>query len=659
MSAIDQINANGQDYDIMSPEVVSDYVEKIGTICKNPNGYTKGSLFLARDAQDVERMYKTTANISGGQTITVGTNCTPKKLGDLFNDVDTEVGNVKQALSNYQNYYGSKNILSFARLATVNPFVQNNITYTFHEDTGIINIVSNGTSSGLTSPYVYLPTFDKNTDVIVSVEGIDSTKNDYLVYDYIAETTLINGTTEQTVTIPANHTVGISVRSFSGKTFNEIVKPMIRVCGDNTFVPYVPTNAQLLSYKDNGILGAKNLLPNDIVTQTINGVTFTKNSDGSISCSGTASAAITLYVSRNNTELESGNYILSGCPSGGGYGTSYAIGAAANNAFVNLGRDEGNGINFTYNKSTQNDISIYLWVKSGQDMNGKVFYPMIRLASDTDPTYQPYAKTNTELTKDDSGLIANAFANGAVNLGNNIATSQTITTGGANLTFVVNSNKEVTVNGTTGTALITLKVIDDFTGLSKVKLSGCPSGGNATTYGLQIYDVTSGTYGNSDYGDGVVATLDPTHTYEVILFVRTNQTISSKVFKPMITVADMPNSDYNHYVPYAMSNKELTEKVDGNDYEFFYNGAYFHIIKYGDYYHCFSNSNFGSEPSLDAWTTIGSVPNPTNRDFHGVLITNSGVILKVRVKANGDVQLYKVSGTFGSNLYIQCSCVLA
>ena len=99
MSAIDIVNANGQDYDIMSPEVVSDYVEKLGTICKNPNGYTRGSLFLARDAQGVERMYKATANISSNQTITVDTNCTHKKLGDLFNDVDSEVGNVKQALS--------------------------------------------------------------------------------------------------------------------------------------------------------------------------------------------------------------------------------------------------------------------------------------------------------------------------------------------------------------------------------------------------------------------------------------------------------------------------------------------------------------------------------------------------------------------------------
>jgi hypothetical protein len=37
--------------------------------------------------------------------------------------------------------------------------------------------------------------------------------------------------------------------------------------------------------------------------------------------------------------------------------------------------------------------------------------------------------------------------------------------------------------------------------------------------------------------------------------------MTGKTFKPMITLADVPNSDYAHYVPYAKSNKELTEDV--------------------------------------------------------------------------------------------------
>lgn len=135
-----------------------------------------------------------------------------------------------------------------------------------------------------------------------------------------------------------------------------------------------------------------------------------------------------------------------------------------------------------------------------------------------------------------------------------------------------------------------------------------------------------------------------------------NGTDLNETFYPMIRLVSDSDKTYQ---PYAMTNRELTEKVDGVDYEMQYNGAYFHVIKYGDYYHCYSNSNFTSIPSIDDWTTIGSVPNSTNRDFCGILLMNSGVILKVRVKADGNVQIYKVSGTFGSNLYIQCSCVLA
>lgn len=409
MSALDTINANGQDYDIMSPEVVSDYVEKIGTICKNPNGYTKGSLFLARDAQNVERMYKATSAIASNQTITSGTNCTVKKLGDLFNDVDSDVSQLKQALSDEQNIYGAKNILDFSKLAVVNPFVQNKITYTFHQDTGIINIVSDGTSTGSVSPYCYLPIYSENTDVIVSVEGIDSSKNDYLVYDYTASTTLIYGTTEKTTTLPANHLVGITIRSYNNKTYNETIKLMVRRCGDSTFVPF--------------------------------------------------------------------------------------------------------------------------------------------------------AKGNIELTKDDSGLTANAFENGAVNELNHVLTSQVVTSNGANLTVVVDSEKTVTISGTTGTAVVQLILADNYhLSAGKYHYSGCPSGGGATSYymGWRKNGVWQSM---SDLGSGADLTgIASTDALQFLIVIPSGVTISTPVkFKPMITVADMPNSDYNHYVPYRMSNGELTE----------------------------------------------------------------------------------------------------
>ena len=110
MSGINNIQAEGQIYDILAPEIVNDYVEKLGKTCINPNGYTKGSLILATDGSNVQRLYKTTSNISSNQVISEGGNVELKKLEDLFDDledalnseiddIDTELGNVKNALS--------------------------------------------------------------------------------------------------------------------------------------------------------------------------------------------------------------------------------------------------------------------------------------------------------------------------------------------------------------------------------------------------------------------------------------------------------------------------------------------------------------------------------------------------------------------------------
>ena len=110
MNGINNIQAEGQIYDILAPEVVNEYVEKLGKPCVNPNGYTKGSLILATDGSNVQRLYKVTQNISSNQNIVEGGNVVNKKLEDLFDDledalnseiddIDTELGNVKNALS--------------------------------------------------------------------------------------------------------------------------------------------------------------------------------------------------------------------------------------------------------------------------------------------------------------------------------------------------------------------------------------------------------------------------------------------------------------------------------------------------------------------------------------------------------------------------------
>lgn len=159
-----------------------------------------------------------------------------------------------------------------------------------------------------------------------------------------------------------------------------------------------------------GDSGVKNVLPVIATTQEKTGITFTVNADGSITVDGTAEADtyLNVYSATNLSEiLENGHtYILSGCPSG----YTSADGSLYINGSPNIASVDGSESSFTYDSSvTRTNVTIL--VKNGRTISNKTFYPMIRESVITDATYQPYAKTNVELTQDVAGieeLLANA-----------------------------------------------------------------------------------------------------------------------------------------------------------------------------------------------------------------------------------------------------------
>lgn len=165
----------------------------------------------------------------------------------------------------------------------------------------------------------------------------------------------------------------------------------------------------------------------------------------------------------------------------------------------------------------------------------------------------------------DNGLIDNDFTNGAVNMLPNTASSATVN----GITFTVNSDGSVTVNGTaTARATKTIHVFaqDEYANsISKLYLSGCPSNGSNTTY--MLYATIKKRSDNSyvtekqDVGNGRLIEYDNVTNFieSISILIAAGQTVSF-TFKPMLTVADMPNSDYAHYVPYVMSNRELTSE---------------------------------------------------------------------------------------------------
>lgn len=146
------------------------------------------------------------------------------------------------------------------------------------------------------------------------------------------------------------------------------------------------------------VLGAKNLCPNNAVSQTANGITFTVNADGSVRVSGTATTtdvglAIVDSPHIISDYLVAGTYKFSGCPDGGSENTYFM------RTYVDGWKIlTGGEIEFTVTDALlSTDFRVTIIIKSGTTID-KIFYPMIRPASVADDTYVPYAMTNREIT---------------------------------------------------------------------------------------------------------------------------------------------------------------------------------------------------------------------------------------------------------------------
>lgn len=133
----------------------------------------------------------------------------------------------------------------------------------------------------------------------------------------------------------------------------------------------------------------KNLLKNIATTQTIDGVTFTINDDGSITANGTAVGTTNTAVVKLDlctTELKKGvPYIISGCPSGGGDNTYKLILTKDGEDVV---YDYGDGIEHI--PSEDQSVKVRIDIVAGYTAENLTFYPMIRSANIKDDTYEPY-----------------------------------------------------------------------------------------------------------------------------------------------------------------------------------------------------------------------------------------------------------------------------
>lgn len=211
-------------------------------------------------------------------------------------------------------------------------------------------------------------------------------------------------------TLTKTSTVSVRIDIYNGYTCDNLTfYPMIRKADieDDTYEPYhAPVTTPIYLPEPIKMVGdeaeyidfgeqkqhrvRKNLLRNTATSQTINGVTFTVNEDGSVTCDGTASNTTELRLISSVFSLPIGTYELNGAPTGGGWANNFKLDLRVSpNTYY---ADIGNGAQFNILQAeTIENCRIVIY--SGYTCDNLTFYPMIRLATIEDDTYEPYIES--------------------------------------------------------------------------------------------------------------------------------------------------------------------------------------------------------------------------------------------------------------------------
>lgn len=326
--------------------------------------------------------------------------------------------------------------------------------------------------------------------------------------------------------------------------------------------------------------GAKSLLPNlGADTMESNGVTFTKNADGSVTANGTVTdkqatyLLLTTGINRQSVPdgMKKGIDIVESLV---GKKVTLSGGQSTNIRFqfwsesTNVIADMGDGKTFEIgNAVLTENFNFAIIVMPGVTVKNLAIYPMLRDASIVDDTFQKYAMTNTALTEkvdaveEEVAAIPYLVNSGAKNLLNVNVTSREA----RGVTFTVNSDNSVTVNGTaTGDADFPVGIVSLPVG--SYKISGGADGASSKTHKISAWTYADGakqTYlaDNIGYKGDTFKVGAETGEIVFIITVYSGTEMDNLTFYPMLRDASITDDTY---VPYVMTNRELTEnKANG------------------------------------------------------------------------------------------------
>lgn len=293
----------------------------------------------------------------------------------------------------------------------------------------------------------------------------------------------------------------------------------------------------------------KNILNCDIAsgTQTINGLTVnvSRTTGGDliyVKVSGTATANTNIQVASSVSddeynELTGGKYILNGCPSGGSSSTYSLLISGGYGGYT----DTGSGVLIS---STVTNAKVYIVIKNGYTANNLQFKPMIRSRYVDDDTYEAFSPN----VKDSKFDRAEQRVLGVKNLGDlklgyalagNDQTGYVVNQSAAgSITLIAKIDKgqsyRITKNSSKGNRF------------RIIAFNNYPIGGYDTTSVQIVGDSSLNSY---EYTNSSFNYLAFTCNYD-------DTSVTPSDVQGMIRLASDPDDTY---VPYAMTNRELTE----------------------------------------------------------------------------------------------------
>ena len=305
----------------------------------------------------------------------------------------------------YQETRSGINLLNITSTTTT----LDGITYTIHKDK---SITINGTNTkSSTSWFRLAPNFNLPAGTYTLSNGNSNvTYNTFIFYDDKGNIPASGNVSSKTFT--SSIEVAPYIRIGGGQTINnQTIYPMI-VEGSYT-VQTLPTYEQygLMPSPDYPSelvsVGYENLIENKLNTTTQNGITITKNNDGTYTLNGTATTDIAFRLDQsswngvdNLKNYDAGTYTFS-CPE---LQNDMQLVLMQNETWTILGRMENNGTPVTFSTESYKNCFIYVWAKSGKTINNLTITPQLEKGNKAH-SFIPYGKYGIEVKTNGKNLF--------------------------------------------------------------------------------------------------------------------------------------------------------------------------------------------------------------------------------------------------------------